>query len=247
MHSSLPLLEKAIFINLLWVLPAFLDADTSIYIYIFIYPTYIVNQNSQRAVVKERLYSGERFANWGITASGGNGKCTPLRQSGGCLLYRKFPPRFPVGPILCKWGFWIPTALIDPNHALWFVVVEQFWLVCIDVNEDIIVQFLDGAGLSLLVKRQNQGFPPVVDSDGGVSKQSTVREAKSSFWGFSRYTEYLRNTGQQMAAALLFIIFGSSIDHWGSHQMNLSFWGPQHRRLHSLCNICTLYDSMSQR
>lgn len=49
-------------------------------------------------------------------------------------------------------------------------------------------------------------LPAVVDSDGGVNKQRTVCEAKSSVWGSSQYTEYVRNTYQQTVARLLLFI-----------------------------------------
>lgn len=39
-------------------------------------------------------------------------------------------------------------------------------MIGIDANEDIVVQFrLDRTGLGPLIKRQNQGFPAVGDSD----------------------------------------------------------------------------------
>lgn len=49
-----------------------------------------VNRSPQFGVWKEeKLNSVEQFANPGNTASGGNPKCVPLRQSGEACLYRE--------------------------------------------------------------------------------------------------------------------------------------------------------------
>lgn len=71
---------------------------------------------------------------------------------------------------------------------------------------------LHRAGLSPLVKRQNQYFHAMVNSDSG-NEQGIVQEAENSVWDSSQYTEYMRSPCQQMATRHLFIKFGPLVDH----------------------------------
>ena len=82
------------------------------------------------------------------------GKCSQWNkpETKGRPPCREKVPIGSISPILCKWGFQISAFLIGQYCV--------FWLVSLYVNEDITVQFwLDRAGFSSLVKRQNQDLP----------------------------------------------------------------------------------------
>ena len=89
--------------------------------------------------------------------------------------------------------------------------------------------WLEGAGLSPLVKKQNHKLPSNVDSEG-IYKHGVVEKAESSVWHSSQNVEDVRSSCQQMATRLLlFIKSGPSVDHGismsadkfqGSYQMN---------------------------